>query len=138
MTGSTLSAQSSKVSGVWAKVLVALGVCTGLAFALLAASAPQCCDSTGYHQEGRALLVSGWGGGWLPEKHNYLYGAFHGLMIAAGAGGRMPIAILQLGLLYGSVVFLAVTISRVFQRRFIPVLAGVSLVALLPAAAWSG
>jgi 4-amino-4-deoxy-L-arabinose transferase-like glycosyltransferase len=138
MTASTLSAANAKASDIWAIVLSALGVCAGLALALLAASAPQCCDAAGYHQEGRALLVGGWGGGWLPDKHNYLYGAFHGVMIAAGAGDRVPIVIVQVGLLYASVVLLAVAIARVFQRRFAPTLAGVSLVALLPAAAWSG
>jgi hypothetical protein len=107
--------------------------------ALLAASAPQCCDATGYHQEGVALVTGGWGGDWLVTwKHNYLYPGLHGVMIAAGAGGRVPIVIVQLVLLYASVVFLAVAIARVFQRRFAPILAGLSFVALLPAAAWSG
>src|SRR5689334_12318591 len=64
--------------------------------------------------------------------------ALHGAMIAAGVGDRVSIAIVQLVLLYASVAFLAVAIARVFQRRFAPVLAGLGLVALLPAAAWSG
>ena len=120
-------------------VLPALGVSAGVSLALLAASAPQCCDANGYHDEGKALLSGGWRGGWLhTDKHNYLYGAFHAAMIAAGAVDRVPIAIGQLALLYASVVLLAVAIARVFQRRFAPVLAGLSLVALLPAAAWSG
>jgi 4-amino-4-deoxy-L-arabinose transferase-like glycosyltransferase len=59
-------------------------------------------------------------------------------MIAAGAGGRVSIAIVQLVLLYASVFLVAVAIARVFQRRLAPTLAGVGLVALLPAAAWSG
>jgi hypothetical protein len=120
-------------------VLTALGVSAGLLLGLAAASAPQCCDAVGYHEEGKALIAGGWDGGWLVTwKHNYLYPAFHAVMIAAGLGGRVPIVIVQLALLYGSVVFLAVVIARVFERRFAPTLAGLSLVALLPAAAWSG
>jgi 4-amino-4-deoxy-L-arabinose transferase-like glycosyltransferase len=139
MAASTLSARNTKVSDIWATVLFAFVVCAGLGLALLAASAPQCCDATGYHQEGTALFARGWGGGWLVTwKHNYLYPALHGAMIAAGVGDRVSIAILQLALLYTSVAFLAVAIARVFQRRLAPILAGLSLVALLPAAAWSG
>jgi hypothetical protein len=119
-------------------VLAGLGICAGIALALAASSAPQCCDSTGYHEEGKALLAGGWTGGWLYDKHSYLYGAFHGLMIAAGAGGRVPVAIVQVALLYASVGFLTWSITRMFRTRFVPTLAGLSLVALLPAAAWSG
>src|SRR3954471_23614674 len=138
MTHSTVGAPNAKVVDIRATVLAALGVAAGMSLALLAASAPQCCDADGYHSEGRALLSNGWRGGWIPDKHNYLYGSFHAVMIAAGAGGRVPIAIAQFALLYAAVVLLAVAIARVFQRRFAPVLAGLSLVALLPAAAWSG
>src|SRR5262245_48545830 len=138
MTVSTPSLQNAKASNVRATVLAVVGICAGLGLALLAASAPQCCDAAVYHQEGRALLAGDWRGSWLPDKHNYLYGAFHGAMIAAGAGNRVPIVIVQLGLLYASVALLAMAIARVFQRQFAPVFAGVSLVALLPAAAWSG
>ena len=139
MADSTPSPRSTTVSDARAIFLSALGVCAGVGLALLATSAPQCCDATGYHQEGSALFAGGWGGDWLVAwKHNYLYPALHGAMIAAGAGDRLPIAIVQLVLLYASVVFLAAAIARTFQRRFAPIFAGLSLVALLPAAAWSG
>jgi len=139
MAVSTLSVRNAKASDIRAAVLTGLAVCAGVGLALLAASAPQCCDATGYHEEGVALVARGWGGGWLVTwKHNYIYPAFHGAMIGAGAGDRLSIVIAQLVLLYASVVFLAVAIARVFQRQFAPILAGLSLVALLPAAAWSG
>src|SRR3954467_5737204 len=138
MTTSTPGAPTAKVTDIGAIVLAVLGVSAGLSLALLAASAPQCCDADGYHSEGSLLLSNGWRGGWIPDKPNYLPGSFHAVMIAAGAGGRVPIAIAQFALLYAAVVLLALAIARVFQRRFAPVLAGLSLIALLPAAAWSG
>ena len=138
MAASTPNAGNARPSDLQAGLLAALFVGAGVSLAILAASAPQCCDATGYHEEGRALVAGGWGGGWLLDKHSYLYGAFHGLMIAAGAGDRLSIVIVQLVLLYASVVFLSVAIARVFERRLVPTLAGVSLLALLPASAWSG
>jgi hypothetical protein len=139
MTAASPSARNVKASNIGAAVLSALFVCAGVGLALHAASAPQCCDAEGYHLEGQALAASGWSGDWLATwKHNYLYPGLHGAMIAAGAGDRLSIVIVQLALLYGSVVFLALAVARAFQRRFAPTLAGLSLVALLPAAAWSG
>ena len=113
-------------------------VTVGAGLAMLATSAPQCCDANAYVDSAAMLRETGWSSDWLLSAHNYAYPVFLAALASIGLDDRVAVGAVQVALLYMAAFTFAFSLARHTRSSSAVAALTACVVSLLPAAAWSG